>query len=278
VEAFLFYLVLFAVIVTICVAIGRGRNEQATQAFAQVAVRYGGNCEPAGLFSWPRVNFVYGCASVVVDVHSTGGENATHYTQVHFRGHLPQVRCEVYPDTPWTGLRKFLGMEDVEIGAPDFDSAYVIKGDSAENLRALLTPAVQATIQRLRGLLGNNDIYVSLNREQLLVKKRSFIRDAEYLLRYVELAVALYDEMLGAEEQGIEFIEAPTDFESAEAICQVCGEAIEDDVVYCRRCATPHHRDCWEYNGVCSTYGCQESRCDTHPRGARHRSSVATKY
>jgi ribosomal protein L40E len=44
----------------------------------------------------------------------------------------------------------------------------------------------------------------------------------------------------------------------AELICGVCGQAIESDLVRCRKCRSPHHRDCWDYNGRCSTYGCQE--------------------
>jgi photosystem II stability/assembly factor-like uncharacterized protein len=39
--------------------------------------------------------------------------------------------------------------------------------------------------------------------------------------------------------------------------CQVCGEEIgPDEVVYCQNCSTPHHLDCWNYVGWCSTYGC----------------------
>jgi hypothetical protein len=36
----------------------------------------------------------------------------------------------------------------------------------------------------------------------------------------------------------------------------VCCEQLSQDVVFCVRCKTPHHRDCWEYSGGCSTYGC----------------------
>jgi hypothetical protein len=44
------------------------------------------------------------------------------------------------------------------------------------------------------------------------------------------------------------------------ARCQVCGERVTLDRIDCRRCETPHHRDCWEYNGRCAMYGCGESR------------------
>jgi hypothetical protein len=42
--------------------------------------------------------------------------------------------------------------------------------------------------------------------------------------------------------------------------CQVCGWAMEQRVVLCAKCRTPHHEECWTYNGSCSTYGCREIR------------------
>ena len=44
-------------------------------------------------------------------------------------------------------------------------------------------------------------------------------------------------------------------------ICKVCGEAIVDGPgVFCGTCKTPHHRDCWEFVGACSIYGCNGKR------------------
>jgi RING finger family protein len=42
--------------------------------------------------------------------------------------------------------------------------------------------------------------------------------------------------------------------------CQVCGDRMTSRVVYCARCRTPHHRECREYAGVCSTFACREIR------------------
>lgn len=44
--------------------------------------------------------------------------------------------------------------------------------------------------------------------------------------------------------------------ETGEGLCPVCGNRMEDHPVACPRCATPHHPECWEYFGGCSTYGC----------------------
>lgn len=41
--------------------------------------------------------------------------------------------------------------------------------------------------------------------------------------------------------------------------CLVCGEPVEDDVMCCPRCDTPHHGECWDYNCGCAVYGCREA-------------------
>jgi hypothetical protein len=46
---------------------------------------------------------------------------------------------------------------------------------------------------------------------------------------------------------------------AAGARCQVCGDDIENAGTVCTVCDTAHHRDCWEYLGSCSTYGCAGS-------------------
>lgn len=48
--------------------------------------------------------------------------------------------------------------------------------------------------------------------------------------------------------QGVELEEAPA--------CAVCGERVSGQVHRCPRCATPHHRDCWDYQGGCAAFGC----------------------
>src|SRR5262249_50513385 len=45
----------------------------------------------------------------------------------------------------------------------------------------------------------------------------------------------------------------------AGSVCQICGATLgQGAVVYCIRCATPHHEECWTYVGQCSTFACTE--------------------
>ncbi len=38
--------------------------------------------------------------------------------------------------------------------------------------------------------------------------------------------------------------------------CPVCGEDVVADEIRCADCQTPHHADCFRYNGACGMYAC----------------------
>src|SRR5437868_1145495 len=44
--------------------------------------------------------------------------------------------------------------------------------------------------------------------------------------------------------------------DSPAAVCPVCRAQVDADATECLHCHVPHHRDCWEYNQGCGTYGC----------------------
>jgi hypothetical protein len=54
--------------------------------------------------------------------------------------------------------------------------------------------------------------------------------------------------------------DAPMKVDAQAGECQVCGEKMESRVVFCAKCRTPHHEECWSYVEQCSTYGCREIR------------------
>lgn len=42
--------------------------------------------------------------------------------------------------------------------------------------------------------------------------------------------------------------------------CPVCGENVNNrPEIKCSVCETPHHAECWGYNGGCARYGCKKS-------------------
>jgi hypothetical protein len=53
--------------------------------------------------------------------------------------------------------------------------------------------------------------------------------------------------------RGVEILETAA---TGEGTCPVCGCAMDAASVRCAGCRAPHHRECWDYVGACSTFGC----------------------
>ena len=269
-EGVLFIIFVVFAIAIVALVVSHQRRANLLAVYQQLARRFGGHAEPGGMLAFPTATFMHNDTWVSVDVFSTGGRNSARYTQVHFYWQQPALRCEIYPEGYWTRLGKFFGVQDIEIGSTDFDHEFVVKGNHPAAVRRFLSLDVQWKIQQLRRMLGNNDIYISFGGHELLVKKLSLIRDYNTLAEFVTATIELFDQMAMVDEPGIEFVETAQKTEPVEAVCQVCGDKIVSAAVLCRRCRTPHHEDCWRYNGACSIYGCQETKFipDKSARGA----------
>jgi hypothetical protein len=228
------------------------------RAFQLLARKYGGRHVSGGWLGRQSVHFRHGGTTVQVDQFSAGRPKRR-YLQVHIGFPDPQLRCEAFPRRPGLRENPFRGMNDVATGAGSFDSEYIVRGESSEEVRRFFSDGVQLQMNRIRYVLGNDDVYVSAQRGRLLVKKE-FPRHGgvEHIEDLVDWSLELYDQAMLTRSGSIEFVHRQTLETIDQCVCKVCGDELRDDVVLCRRCKTPHHRDCWLYYGACSTYGCRE--------------------
>ena len=182
--------------------------------------------------------------------------------QTHFS--LPWLhtllRCEIFPAGPWPRLRKLMGMRDVTIGSAQFDDEFVINTDDENGAREFLTPAVQSAIFGLDRFaaaekFGSRCLHVQVGGGRIVVSLPFMVANDAALVEFVRLGLALIDACHQSSLAGIKFLERSS---VTAPHCMVCGEPLVRDVVQCRRCKTPHHRECWSYCGGCSTYGCRE--------------------
>lgn len=251
-----FALLIFVVASVIVVTQIQG-SQRTRAAYRQLARNYQGSTAGGGPFDFPSVRFQYHNTFVWLTVQATSGKHATHYTLLQMTWPDKKFRLEVYPEGIMQRLGKFVGMEDIEIGSSVFDDEYIITGSDVRSLRDFLTPVVQDRINRLRKFSDLDGIYISAAGGRLLIKKPGYIRDYARLTRFVSLALDLYDQAMQASAEGIDFVAAAESSPPEEdPICQICGEEIKIATVLCRACKTPHHQDCWEYYGACSTFGC----------------------
>lgn len=243
------------------------------ESYARLAGQFGGTVTPGRLFQRSRsVRFVHRGAPVLVDTFWVSGNGSMFFTQVRIQWPDARLRCEIHPATGLTRIGRLLGMESMATGSADFDKSFQVSGNDVESIRELLSPDVRETLQALRNLEGNDEIYLAFGGGSMLVRKYGAIREFDALVRLTTLVLTLFDLALPKLDAGIEFMDQPIRALDA-PICQVCCDPITTDRVQCRSCKTAHHKECWIYYGACSTYGCGEKRFTTLPNSTYRKAS-----
>jgi len=251
---------LFALVIgAIAVIFGLVQRQQMQQMLLQLATRFQGRLEAGDFFTSPQVRLKFqGYPALLKFVRVGKNTNHTVFTITWPDNTL---RCEIYPQDIFSGFRKLWGMEDIEIGSASFDAAYFITGTNKAAVRDLLSAEVQSVILRLATLSSANffasrEIQVKWLGGVMTVTKPTRLNTFESLEQFLSLCGLLFSAALQTRSSGIEFVADVQEPDTSETQCQVCGESLAGDIVYCANCDTPHHRECWQYFGGCSTYAC----------------------
>jgi len=262
---FLFLLVLFAV-VTGTVARSQSRAAKRRRTYHQVAKRFAGQYLPGGIFGRPGIRFRYGAtrawyreARAISPLTGRCGEVRIDWPNARMQIELYRDPDQVHPD----GFRR-----DVSgISPREFATDYVISGRDDAETANLLSEGVRWQLNRLRFMGDDDNLYLKIHHGRLTVQKPSRLRRPDELAEFVQLVFELYDQAMLTQVEGIDFVDADVAQPLTDVVCKVCGDAIEHEMVCCHRCKTPHHLDCWTYNGACSVYGCLETRYVTPRAG-----------
>ena len=253
-------LVVFIVMASIISGIGLGLGpHRQGRAYQLLTRRFGGVFQGGGIFRRPCLRFPYGRTWITITPSSRRGRQSATQALVHW----PDAKLDLKLESRSPMVTSPLGttVPEVRVTDADFNSHYQISGPYADDVRRFLSDGVQWQIARLDQLLGNSGIRITVRHGRMVVEKPVSIRRAEDLEEFTQLALELFDQAMLTRSEGIEFLEHADDLQPIEdPICQICGEPILTDMIFCRRCRTPHHLDCWIYNGACSTYGCRETR------------------
>lgn len=240
-------------------ALTGSQSSRLEAAFRQLAQRYGGTFISGGWFGRPTVHFHYGQARTPVVVY-TNHRQRKKYTHIAIDWPDARLHCEVL--SRWAYLPnqiQFRDLQEVVVDA-EFERTYVVLANDVSEARNLLIEPVRWQLLRLRGMLGDDFLHVSINRGEMQVIKQRIVTQPAALEDLVRSVGELFDQAMLTRSTGIEFLGNEQLQVISEATCQVCGESIITDMVFCRRCKTPHHLECWQYVGTCTTYGCQEKR------------------
>ena len=237
------------------------------RAYRQLAARYNGRYETRGLSDTPTVSFNHKGSTIRVGLAPTiaGQPDQFPRTRVvaRFKSGIP-FRLELAPASRPSPLQPPKETRPVKLGDPEFDRNYAVQANDLEMARDFLGPYVREALANLQRGVHAGGMLVSINPERLLVQiDRNLGQSSEALSWAVQKALVLHDGLIEGVSrrvnQGIAIVDQPSAPDEADGppICKVCGYPIaEGAVIVCAVCNTPHHRDCWEYVGACSIYGC----------------------
>ena len=258
-ECLLTFLVLLAML-TVAIRLSSGSDSRSARRrnYQHLAKEFAGVYMPGGLLTTPKVRFRYGTTTAVLTETKSPAAHGNRCTQMQIRWPDFHLRAEIRPAGQALEATSLRGMKAVTSGDDDFDRQFLIRGDDEQEVRQLLTDGVRWQIQRLRDLIDDDGLYILITHGRIYIQKPRLVRRYANLKHLVQRSFELYDQAMITQAVGIEFVDSDEAQSLDGVICKVCGESIESDLVFCQRCKTPHHGECWHYAGACSVYGCQE--------------------
>lgn len=259
-DIFPLFIVGAVLLMAVFVVIGLVSSSLHRGALEEVAKRWKGYVEPGGFLGYDAIVMQIGDAFARLTFSKRGKNGRNTHLSIHFPD--KQLRLELFAQGLLQQLRKMLGMVDIEIGALEFDDAFIINGNQPELIREYLTPQAQAAIMRLArfSTLMSLDLHLAISGGVLRVTKHRGFSGVHELNEFITLFAHVFETLAYTRRTGIEFIASSPLPQVQETECQVCGQPLTGKIVFCASCKTPHHLDCWQYFESCAVYGCGQSR------------------
>lgn len=234
--------------------------------YDEINKRYCGQLFRGYLFSAPKLWFNYGRTSVRVQNKRGFRYPRKKSTELalQWQDHRT-LRFEIEDGVSASGSndrarRWSPRLYRVLVGDSEFDNGFQVQSNAPDAMIGLLTNSVRWQLRQLVGHGKHHHIHVSLKRGTLRIVKPGWMSSAVELGDFVRFGLELFDRLVLAECEGIEFKNEDSVTLVENVTCPICSEKIVSQMVVCLRCKTPHCMDCWQYNGQCATFACEEKR------------------
>jgi hypothetical protein len=219
-SGFIIVVLVLAVAIPFAIAHTKKRNRTWSEAARQLDLAF----TPGGFLKSLTLTGQVERMQVVVDTFTRGsGKNSSTYTR--FRVSFPRslgLGLGLKQEAFFSGVSKFFGSQDIQIGDSTFDHTMMIKGNSEHSIRLFLTPARRMRIQRFmawqhENTIDDNSIQcikvgVASERSSIVSTVQSMVRLAWHLMEdredddRLQKAMRLQNE--GDPEGALELIEA----------------------------------------------------------------------
>ena len=176
---------------------------------------------------------------------------------VDLRGRSPGM-LKIAPPGAASRIARMFGNQDIVIGDDAFDDHFIIMANPESLAHRVFAPERRARMIAAVRRMGNWQApFIDLTAEKLSVGVLADVEDRrgrENLLAtardFVEvlLEIGPVTEIVWLDSSRV-----------SGGQCQVCGTEMRERIVFCAKCRTPHHEECWRYAGECSTYACKET-------------------
>ena len=256
---FLMLLCLFMVGLVVLIGTVRTSGDRWNQTLAAAAKRQHGQFVGGGWFGEPTIRFLYGTSHARLTCYGLRGTKRRCVQLVMEQADV-HARCEIMSQPSYVRLApdSTHGMEQIEFDWAGPKARWRVMAQEGDEARHLFTSAVRMALDRVWLHPLPTETHISLMPGWMIVRKAWDTPRSADIEQFIESACTLHDQLQVASTVGIEFIVGDEPQIIDDALCSICGETMEEALVFCRRCKTPHHRECWEYYGGCSTYACGE--------------------
>ncbi len=236
----------------------QSRISRRNRAYHQIATQYGGEAYSGGIFRGPRVRFRYGTSTVWL--RSGRRRHAGWIEELEIQWPDAHVQMCIHNRYQRWLKPSWQRMAELDTRTTVLGSELRVRYKEREAAEKLLSDGVCWQARQLYEFLQRSCLLIAIKRGSLTIRKYTRIRKFHDLDQFVRIGLAWFDQALLTQSEGIEFVADDQAQILDEITCKVCGDGIVLDMVFCARCRTPHHHDCWLYTGRCSVYGCQETR------------------
>lgn len=199
-------------------------------------------------------------------------ELAGHYSSIGHASNPDRAKLTIAVDWPVANVNMELNRRNVFNSVSSYmfgsrvltgelwlDRYYTITGSPKEDIQNMLAPSLHALLEVSR-ILGSAILEIKLHNGVLTIGKRFPGRSFAQLKTFLEKSTALLESLALISAVGVEFVESQEPTQLQDVVCKICGDTIDRLAVKCASCKTIHHHECWEYAGVCSTYGCGQTK------------------
>jgi hypothetical protein len=137
------------------------------EVWRQLSEEIGAAFVKGGFWKGGKVHAHVGAWTVTLDTYTESSDkHSVQYTRMRAPYVNPEgFRFTIYRKGFFSDLGKLLGMQDVEVGDPDFDEAFIIKGNNEDRVRVLFSdlkvrqmiqdqPKIRLTVKDSEGWFG----------------------------------------------------------------------------------------------------------------------------